>query len=169
LDGREILSALAHVYGLLADLVLDAHSRLGQLACIPVEEPHPDFRAPHDRTGLLRCMSAGVEERTERYKTDKETEIVASTESVEKSIPVKEINEIVGRYGIDPRGSNAEIRNQDPVEFAEWVLKIAKQILRRDKHHDRIMFIRDGEGKWHQINADTQDRTEKMVLMQMVA
>lgn len=84
--GREILSALAHVYGLLADLVLDAHSRLGKLACIPVDEPHPDFRAPHDRTGLLRCMLAGAEERTERYKTDKETEIVASTESVEKSI-----------------------------------------------------------------------------------
>jgi hypothetical protein len=169
LDGREILSALAHVYGLLADLVLDAHSRLGKLACIPVDEPHPDFRAPHDRTGLLRCMLAGAEERTERYKTDKETEIVASTESVEKSIHVKEINEIVGRYGIDPRGSDAEIRNQDPVEFAEWVLKIAKRILRRDKYHDRIMFIRDGEGRWHQINADTQDRTEKMVVMQMVA
>jgi len=169
LDGREILSALAHVYGLLADLVLDAHSRLGKLACIPVEELHPDFRAPHDRTGLLRCMSAGAEERTERYKTDKETEIVASTETVRKSIPVKEINEIVGRYGIDPRGSNAEIRNQDPVEFAEWILKIAKRILRRDKHHDRFIFIRDGEGKWHQINANTQDRTEKMVLMQMIA
>ena len=169
LDGREILSALAHVYGLLADLVLDAHSRLGKLACIPVDEPHPDFRAPHDRTGLLRCMLAGAEERTERYKTDKETEIVASTESVEKSIHVKEINEIVGRYGIDPRGSDAEIRNQDPVEFAEWVLKIAKRVLRRDKHHDRFIFIRDGEGKWHQINANTQDRTEKMVLMQMIA
>jgi hypothetical protein len=169
LDGREILSALAHVYGLLADLVLDAHSRIGQLACIPAEEPHPDFRALQDRTGLLRCMSAGAEERTERYKSDKETEIVPSTETVEQSIHVNEINEIIGRYGIDPRMSNAEIRNQDPVEFAEWVLKMAKRILRRDKHHERFMFLRDGEGKWHQISAHTQDRTQKMILMQMIA
>jgi hypothetical protein len=169
LNGREILSALAHVYGLLADLVLDAHSRIGQLACIPLEEAHPDFRALQDRTGLLRCMSAGAEQRTERYKTDKETEIVPSTQTVQKSIYANEISEIVGRYGVDPRRPNAEIQNQDPVEFAEWVLKIAKRILRRDKHHDRIMFIRDGEGKWHQITAHAQDRTEKMVLMQMVA
>jgi hypothetical protein len=166
LNGREILSALAHVYGLLADLVLDAHSRLGQFACIPVEEPHPDFRALQDRTGLLRCMSASVEERTERYKTDKETEIVPSTETVQTSINV---SELLGRYGIDPRRSNAEIQNQDPVEVAEWVLKMAKRILRRDKHHERMMFLRDGEGQWHQITTLTQDRTEKMVLMQMVA
>lgn len=169
LDGREILSALAHVYGLLADLVLDAHSRIGQLTCIPAEEPHPDFRALQDRTGLLRCMSAGAEERTERYRSDKETEIVPSTDTLEQSIHVNEINEIIGRYGIDPRMSNAEIRNQDPVEFAEWVLKIAKKILRRDKHHERFMFLRDGEGKWHQISAHTQDRTQKMILMQMIA
>jgi hypothetical protein len=166
LNGREILSAVAHVYGLLADLVLDAHTCLRQLACIPEEEPHPDFRALQDRTGLLRCMSAGVEERTERYKTDKETEVVPSTETVETSINV---SELLGRYGIDPRRSNAEIQNQDPVEVAEWILKMAKRILRRDKHHDRMMFLRDGEGKWHQITTLTQDKTEKMVLMQMVA
>jgi hypothetical protein len=166
LNGREILSALAHVYGLLADLVLDAHSRLGQFACIPAEEPHPDFRALQDRTGLLRCMSAGVEARTERYKTDKETKIVATPETVRTLINV---NEILGRYGVDPRRSNAEIQNQDPVEVAEWVLKMAKRILRRDKHHDRIMFIRDGEGQWHQITIYSQDKTEKIVVMQMVA
>lgn len=35
LDDREILSVLSSVYGLLADLVLDAHSHLQQMACIP--------------------------------------------------------------------------------------------------------------------------------------
>ena len=67
LQGREILSALAYVYGLIADLVLDAHSHFGHLDCISSDDPHHDFPSPYDRTGTLRCMTS-VEARTERFK-----------------------------------------------------------------------------------------------------
>jgi hypothetical protein len=71
LEGKEILAVLAHVYGLIADLVLDAHSQLGQINCISADEENPDFPSPHDRTGVLKCMVASAEARTERFKASR--------------------------------------------------------------------------------------------------
>src|ERR1035437_3319396 len=42
-------------------------------------------------------------------------------------------------------------------------------VLRRDKHHDWMMFVRDGEGNWHNHTLFARDRTEKHLLMQMAA
>jgi hypothetical protein len=166
LQGREILSALAHVYGLLADLVLDAHCHLGHLSCIPTESPHQDFPSAYDRTGMLRCMIASAEARTERFKQSTQEQLVPCSSVVPTEIDPKEVME---RYGIDDRLPIGEIQKLDPLALAEKLLFHAKRVLRRDKHHDRMMFIRDGQGEWHHHTLIAADRTEKYLLMQLVA
>lgn len=166
LQGREILSALAHVYGLLADLVLDAHTHLGQMNCIPSDAPHQDFPSAYDRTGMLRCMIASVEARTERFKQSTQERLVPSASVVPTVIDPKEVMQ---RYGIEDRLPTGEIQNLDPLALAEKLLFHAKRILRRDKQHNRMMFIRDGQGEWHHHMLIAADRTEKYLLMQLIA
>jgi hypothetical protein len=166
LQGREILSALAHVYGLLADLVLDAHCHLGHMNCIPSDAPHRDFPSAYDRTGMLRCMIASVEARTERFKQSTQAQLVPYASVIPTVIDPKEVME---RYGIENRLLTGEISKLDPLVLAEKLLFHAKRVLRRDKHHERMMFIRDGEGKWHHHTLVAADRTEKHVVMQLVA
>lgn len=167
LDGEEILSALAHVYGLLADLVLDGHIHLGSLDCISAEIPHEDFPSSYDRTGKLRCMTAGAETRTEILRFSDHQELIPASKS--ETVTMVDAEAVIAHYGFDPRHEGSAIQNLDPVQFAERTLSFAKRILRRDKHHDWMMFIRDGEGNWHQHTLFAQDRTEKHLLMQMAA
>lgn len=166
LGGKEILGVLAHVYGLIADLLLDAHSQLARMNCISANEQHQDFPSPHDRTGVLRCMIASVEARTERFKASTHEPLVVSAE-----LDYAEIDsaDIAMRYGFDERLPKAASGGLDPLSFAKKLQFIAKRILRRDKHHVRMMFIRDGGGNWHNITLTAKDRTEKYVLMQLVA
>ena len=167
LDGEEILSVLAHVYGLLADLVLDGHTHLGSLGCISADIPHVDFPSSHDRTGKLRCMTASAETRTEILRFSDHQELVPTSKS--ETVTQVDAEAVIAHYGFDPRHEGSAIQNLDPVQFAERTLSFAKRILRRDKHHDWMMFIRDGEGNWHQHTLFAQDRTEKHLLMQMAA
>ncbi len=134
--------------------------------CISANEEHPDFPSPHDRTGVLRCMVASVEARTERFKASTREPLVPSAE-----LDYTEIDsvEIAMRYGFDDRMPKVASGGFDPLTLAKKFQFIAKRILRRDKHHARMMFIRDGRGSWHNITLSARDRTEKYVLMQLVA
>jgi hypothetical protein len=166
LDGREILSTLAHVYGFLADMVLDAHSHLERLECIPINAEHAEFPVSSDRTGMLRCMTGGAELRTQRFSIDSRRELVPSSETV--SVETSSA-EVLTRYGISIAELNADgdITHMDSLAFANRILYFAKRVLRRDKNHIRLMFLRDGKGTWHQHSIIARNKTEKFVLMQM--
>jgi hypothetical protein len=166
LQGKEVLTALAHVYGLIADLILDAHSHLDHMNCIPSDAPHQDFPSQHDRTGMLRCMIANVEARTERFRQSTHERLVPS--SVMQPTDV-DSREVIHRYGPEDQLSDGEMQRLDPLALAQKLQYLAKRILRRDKQHTRMMFIRDGHGKWHHLSLIAEDRTEKHVLMQLVA
>jgi hypothetical protein len=164
LNGREILSTLADVYGLLADIVLDAHTKLGQMNCITAGDPHRDFPSPYDRTGTLRCMIVSAQARTERVKVSTQQRIVPISDRA----PYVDPNEVAERYGLGML-LDGELAKLDPLALAERFLYRAKRILTRDKQHCRMMFIRDGGGCWHQMVLSARDRTEKFVLMQIVS
>ena len=166
LRGKELLVVLAHVYGLIADLVLDAHTQLGRMNCISASEEHQDFPSSHDRTGVLRCVVASVEARTERFRASTRERLVASAE-----LDYSEVDsaEVAMRYGFDNRMPKVASGGLDPLTFAKKLQFIAKRMLRRDKHHAWMMFIRDGRGSWHNITLSAKDRTEKYVVMQLVA
>jgi hypothetical protein len=98
LKDREILEALAQSYGLLAEVVLNAHNHLLKSACISGGQNHDHFPSPHDRTGMLQCMSLGIEARTQwfdlatghEFEFRKRQPATASAETVRKRYGLKE-------------------------------------------------------------------------------
>ena len=165
LESQEILSALAEAYGVLSEIVLEAHIRLGTTACIPAETRHLHFRSTHDRTRSLRCMAAGVEQRIHRF------ELATSEQLLEVNRQTKPIDPavVLARYQFQKEGVNANWHSADPLLAAEKILYIAKRMLVRDKAHRRILFIRDGKANWRIVGIDANNRAEKNLLMQMAA
>jgi hypothetical protein len=62
------------------------------------------------------------------------------------------------RYGLDDRLPKVGLGTVDPTTFAKKLEFVAKRVLRRDKQHGRMMFIRDGRGNWHIITLAARDR-----------
>jgi len=57
----------------------------------------------------------------------------------------------------------------DPVVVGKKVEYLAKRMLSRDKAHARFMHIRDGRRHWRLVRLDAANRTEKNLLMRVVA
>ncbi|HLA09562.1 MAG TPA: hypothetical protein VJ023_03030 [Pyrinomonadaceae bacterium] len=167
LEGKEILETLADVYGLLSDLVLDAHAQMNDLECIPIEPAHPDFRSTYHLTGTLECMSIGREVRTQRIKlaSGQPYEVVTKSTHVSEN----DLKNAPKKYKLEKKHHAVLWQSSDPIIVAENILARAKQILKTDKYHSRIMFIRDGNGDWHQTVVNAADRTEKHILMRVAA
>lgn len=167
LKGREILDTLAGIYGSLSELLLDAHAQVRNLQCISVDPIHSDFRSAYHLTGTLQCMSIGHEQRTHRVKltTGEHYDVVT------EPLPVSETDVTTApkRYEFGKNPYPASWENSDPIVFAESILARAKQILKKDRNHVRMMFIRDGDGGWQQIVLNAADRTEKHIVMRVVA
>jgi hypothetical protein len=165
LGGREILDALAQAYGLLSDLVLDAHVKLGEMGCVSSNGTHPHFRSTYHPSGTLPCMVVSSECRSHSFsfQTGQEIKMVgAVSPEVDPAIAAK-------RYGLEKTNKMSDWETADPLLFAEKVLFTAKRILRKDKALVRMAFIRDGRGTWHQLVLEASNRTEKHLLMRMVA
>lgn len=166
LQGRELLETLARVYGLLSEVVLDAHAQVNRFECIPMDAAHPDFRSAYHRTGTLECMAVGREQRTQRGKlaSGQGYELVSESSPASKD----DLKRARRRYGLVSHGSEPW-KTSDPILIAENILDRAKQILKKDKTHARMIFIRDGHGAWRQTIVNAADRTEKHILMRVIA
>lgn len=166
LEGRKILEALAQAYGFLSEVVLDAHITVGETACIPQDIPHTHFRSSYHPAGTLACMALGVENRTHSFELSTGQHLepvnVIATIASEPKIAAK-------RYGFGKTDQIAKWQEVDPLLVAERVLHNAKRMLRKDKVILRIVFIRDGQGNWHAAILNASNRTEKHLLMRIVA
>lgn len=165
LQGREILDAIAQVYGLLSELVLDAHLHLGRSACIARAPKHPNFVSKYDRTGTLECMAVAVEQRTNRFTL--RGEAIFSANAARQSCVTPE--DAAARYGMQYGDKASDWEASDPLLLANRILFQAKRVLRRDRFHTRLVFLRDGRSQWHQLAFLPRDRTEKHLLVRMVA
>ena len=145
LGGLEILESLARVYGLLSEIVLDAHITLHKCDCIPVEQEHSNFRSVHHRTGTLECMASGAALRTQTFQLSSGMELTPAERMT--SIDVGEMD-VKNRYDLTDEHRLTEWESLDPLKFAEKILYMAKRMLCKDKRHVRLTFIRDGMGKW---------------------
>lgn len=104
--------------------------------------------------------------RTELYKLST-GEMLTAVEAALPPATAAEDDEHLKRYGNGVVFADWE--KLDPIRFAEKVLDQAKKVLRRDKHHARLMFIRDGKGSWTIMQLIAHDRSEKHLLMQSIA
>ena len=164
---RDVLDVLAAAYGVLSDLVVDGHAHLKSLECIDRTVPHSPFRAVHHRSGTLPCMIATEEHRKERFSLSTGHRIVS--DSVRKSTDRASIESAAARYGMTATNSPALQRGADPDTAAKRLLYWAKRLLRKDRYHIRVVFVRDGSGEWHPIGLDLADRGAKHLAMRMVA
>jgi len=165
LGGREILEALAQAYGLLSNLVLDAHITLGETGCVSPDGAHAHFRSAYHPHGSLPCMVLGIEHRSHslKLKTGQHLQPVRTiSPSGDPTIATK-------RYGLGQLDQIPDWQRLDPLLLAKRVLHTAKRMLRKDRALIRVLFIRVGGGAWHQVVLEAANRTEKHLLMRMVA
>jgi hypothetical protein len=160
----EILEALAQVYSLLSEIVLDAHQQMQAFACISRESQHPHFFSRYHRTDNLDCMAFGVAQRTNLFELAGEQELMLRRVSSSVDLELGK-----DRYGFRPEESITEWESLDPLLVAEKCLYRAKRILQKDKYHERIVMVRDGAGVWHLLTLKAANRAEKYSLMQFVA
>ena len=167
-QNREVLDILAAAYGVLSDLVVDAHTQLRRLDCVDHTSPHPSFRATHHRSGSLPCMTATAGFRKERFSLSTGNQLVAS--------PLKPPPQggpsptaAAARYGLQGADLAVSWRETAPDLIAERIVYWSKRILKKDRYHIRIMFVRDGGGKWHPMVFHASNRSEKHLVVRMVA
>ena len=165
--GSEALATLAAAYGLLSDLVVDAHACVGGLDCIGPPSPHSPFRATHNRSGTLPCMTAVPELRKERLRLSDGDRLVPSATA--RPNPQFSPAAAAARYGIRMADLATYWRKADPALMAQHLVYWSKRMLRRDKGHIRIAFVRDGAGEWHPIPLFASNRAEKHLVVRVLA
>ena len=166
-QNREALDALAAAYGLLSDLLVDAHTRLGRLDCIDHGSPHPAFRATHHRSGTLPCMTATTELRKERFSLRTRTRLIRDTTKPPEGGPSPAA--AAARYGMKFADRAMLSRNADPDAVAKRLVYWSKRMLKKDRSLIRLVFVRDGAGEWHPMTFLPSDRSEKHLAVRLIA
>ena len=166
-QNREVLDTLAAAYGLLSDLLVDAHTCLGRLDCIDHRSPHPSFRATHHRSGTLPCMTATTELRKERFSLGTRTRLVRAAMKPPEGPPSPAV--AAARYGMTSADRVTLSRNADPDSMAKHLVYWSKRMLKRDRGHNRFVLVRDGAGEWHPMAFHHSDRSEKHLAVRLIA
>ena len=167
LNDSEVLDALAAAYGLLSDLVVDAHTQLRKLECIDNTVPHPSFRAVHHRSGAIPCMTETSEFRKERFSLSTGNPLVV--DAVRQTTTVAAAARVATRYGMSIDDRPKLLRGADPDAVAKNLVYWSKKMLRRDRYHIRVVFVRDGAGDWHPMGFAPSARSEKHVAIRLLA
>ncbi len=161
LQGEELLDALAHCYAILSQLVQSAHKVAGSSYYFT---GHGNIKIDKfDR--ILPCMMLGRESRTVRLSLADNTLL---TPISEKRAPgAKDIERAVEKYKL-VEGRDSIDLTDDLIESARSILAMAKRILKKDKYHSWILFLRTPKGwKIHQLIA--RDRQEKYAIIRHMA
>lgn len=163
LPGWELLDALGHAYGVLANIVKEAHERTGFR--FETHSYHGGYCT--DTTDRrLPCMVTTVESRTARISLSDGKFMVLHREPIPPLRP-EYIKKVVKRYGLNKLRAPLRVE-ADPFLVAESLMPIAKQMLEKDKNHVRIVFLRTpNEWTIRQINAS--NRQEKYASMRALA
>lgn len=170
LRDRELLDALSYAYGLLAEIISDAHVQMG----FPPVEP---YRLAPDESlekveisnsvlrGRLPCMLDANIYRTVHVKLG-----TGEIGFLRKSRPIQPSPEkvagIVERYGFDP-----EKLAQKPQTLREEVamyLNMAKGVLAADGYHQQIAFLHSDEDV-QLVQVASADRADNLANWQFVA
>ena len=167
LNDSEVLDSLAAAYGLLSDLVVDAHARLGKLECIDHAASHSPFRAVHHRSGAIPCMLETSEFRKERFSLSTGAPIVV--EAVRQTTTVDAVARAAWRYGMSVENRPKLQPGAEPGSVAKQLVYWSNRVLKRDGYHIRVVFARDGAGHWHPMGFAPAARSEKHVAIRLLA
>jgi hypothetical protein len=135
---EEVLDLLAHAYGVLAALMIDAHARRGARMQTFGAEDHAGRhrRVPHP-TGRLDCMIVGREQRIARWHLGHEELVEIETRTLANVGPEKE--EARSRYDFTdwPKSSPGEDLERRAEVWHQW----GRRFLERDRGHRTIASL----------------------------
>jgi hypothetical protein len=165
LANHEILDALAHCYGMLATIVVEAHDRSGVQMQTFGGETHGGRhqRSPHP-SGRLPCMLVGQEARTAYWHLGEDLEV--SVEATQADVDPADIPAIAERYGdlILPSLPEGDAVDQ-ALTFHTW----AKQMLAQDGYHVPHAFLLGPGGHATIVRMLPDDQQGKDVMMERLA
>jgi len=169
LKGAEILGVLGSLYGLLANIVQDAHLHLGDLHCINADGTtgEADFPSHRLNSHLLPCMMRAQAARTEYFTLNK-FEPLALGERDARSLSVRPAD-VEARYQIKLDERLRQFDSEDPSNIFDHMVWSSKKVLRKDKELARIMMLRDANGTWRSHLIAAKNRVEKYLLMHLIA
>lgn len=166
LPGREVLDALAHVYGQLAHLVISLHRQLG--APIPATNPQLGEHLLRDLLddGRTRSMARPSRERT-IYVTVKDGTLVDGLMVPSKNDP-KLSERARKRYGkTSDWGRLKDAKSFEDV--AEVFFVEARGVMLRDSYHQTIAILFKGIVPFETISLALHDRRQKYMAMREIA
>lgn len=158
LPDRELLDALGHAYSMLSMIVREAHHKCGY----QYETADHDGELVELVDGRMPCMVTTREMRTTRISLESGNLLYPD----EKRMPMSpEFGaKAAKRYGLEePHAFPA-----DPFALAERLIPIAKKVLKKDKYHQRLAFLRKGT-EWTMRSLLYRDRPEKYMIMRRLA
>jgi hypothetical protein len=170
LMGAELLEVLGSQYGLLAEMVLDAHVHLGHLDCTSAPNhtsDDSDFPAHHGHSHLLSCMMRSQASRTDFFTLSKLEPMTGASRSL--LLPPVSLSEIEWRYQFTDADKMKTFDALDPLTIYNNLVYSSKKMLRKDRSLARIMQLRDGRGQWSGHMIMTRNRVEKYLMMHLLA
>lgn len=163
---HEVLDLVAHCYGVLAQLLVDAHARRGIAMQTFGEEDHENRRRRRTHpTGRLNCMLIEREQRTARWHLGHEALIELEARQIERSDAERE--QIRAHYDDMnewPKTSpDAPFEDQAKV-WHEW----GKRMLIHDGGHRTMAMLFADEGVSY-LDVTPEDDQSKWAMMSQIA
>jgi hypothetical protein len=165
---HELLDALAHCYGVLATIVIDAHRRCGFVMRTFKAESHEGkaVRTEH-LEGRLPCMVATAAARSVRIHLPT-GEVLNTAEFIFKPDP-RRMEEAAKRYGFSEGDVRKRQPGEDVITSSAWWFDSAKRVLATDAYHDPIVLLETADGGAELHGLDIPDRASLYVQMQKLA
>ncbi|MEK6273080.1 MAG: hypothetical protein AABM42_10605 [Actinomycetota bacterium] len=167
LPNDEILDALAHCYGVLLTIVIEAHERTdtGFVGCEAEQDnPCPLPQQPHP-SGRLPCMLAGREARTARRDLSSGLLIeIESRPTRGEPVASEEVRQHYGALDWERPPEGGDLYEQARVRH-NW----GRQMLGVDGYHHTIAWLFRGDVPLAQTALHPQDQREKQLMMERLA
>jgi hypothetical protein len=169
LEGREILDALAECFGVLAQIVADAHARADvsfEECELSVEEPHHAAVLALQPSGRPPCMASSREVRTSRRSLSDGAPV--GLEILSKPMPTAEqLAEAADRYGLDE--ADHVPPDDDIVEHTRRMHDVGRRMLVEDGHHRTIVWLVRGEQPVGMTTLNPEDQRDKFMMIEQLA
>jgi hypothetical protein len=169
LPERELLDALAHCYGVLSELLADAHDRAGVAHLTTRASPTADARMEPVDTyrGRLPCMVTTLDVRTAQYRVSDGT--LVKGERIVCRVPDNLPQKLLRRYSMPLDELLRPVEARSALDFVDPLFEHAKRVLAKDKFHSLIVVLCSGGTSVHTQSTILSDRASKYAFAQDLA
>lgn len=155
----EILSACAHAFGRMAELLADLHKREGCAGSGYELGEHSFLPHESDRSGIPPCMMAPGFHVTRRRLRDGSL-VVGGMRLLAPENTAEMEERVAKRYGLMP----APDEIKDVTDLGRWCMSVARTVLVRDRNHVNIVILHRGLRPVGIEGLSFKDQSDKIVM-----